>query len=122
MDPTVAPCEDFYRYACGRWPDHHPTPDSAISHDWFAEQFLRKESTGSEPLPVQQARRLYKSCNDRVNSSPIIRMLSRNYCVATKSFSAKEACKPEERSTIISENQLIQNELVFLHTRKIITK
>jgi predicted metalloendopeptidase len=38
MDKTVDPCEDFYAFTCGNWADEHPTPDTAIEHNWFAER------------------------------------------------------------------------------------
>jgi predicted metalloendopeptidase len=38
MDKTVDPCEDFYTFTCGNWANEHPTPDTAIEHNWFAER------------------------------------------------------------------------------------
>lgn len=62
MNIQVDPCEDFYKFTCGQWPDIHPRwsislwhpmrkrhiilflfiseyrPDSASSHDWFNEK------------------------------------------------------------------------------------
>nr|CAD7423024.1 unnamed protein product [Timema monikensis] len=74
MDPSADPCDNFYQFVCGRWGKEHPTPESAVSNDWFNErnnlmireirEFLKKNSSSSEPLPVTQARLLYNSCVD----------------------------------------------------------
>lgn len=66
---------DFFkfkcRYACGRWPENHPTPDTNMMNSWFSErsdkvtwrvrELLRKNLTDA-PWAVSQAKILYKSC------------------------------------------------------------
>ncbi|KAJ4446787.1 hypothetical protein ANN_13485 [Periplaneta americana] len=74
MDQTVDPCEDFYSYTCGRWSDEHPTPDTAVEYNWFADRtqhmlrrirdHLQENASDSEPQPVTQARIMFKSCMD----------------------------------------------------------
>ncbi|XP_067011967.2 neprilysin-11 [Anabrus simplex] len=74
MDPAVPPCQDFYRFACGRWSEDHPLPDASYSNDWFSEtstlinqqiqDYLETNDSDTDPLPVNQARQLYRSCMD----------------------------------------------------------
>ncbi|KAH8417812.1 hypothetical protein KR222_006234 [Zaprionus bogoriensis] len=74
MDEQTDPCEDFYKFTCGRWADEHPRPDSATSNDWFRErqahimrvvrQFLKSNISSSEPSAVGMAKTMYTACMD----------------------------------------------------------
>ncbi|XP_016969612.1 LOW QUALITY PROTEIN: endothelin-converting enzyme 2 [Drosophila rhopaloa] len=74
MDEQTDPCEDFYKFTCGRWANEHPRPDSVTSNDWFRErqahimrlvrEFLRSNITKSEPEAVGKAKTMYRACMD----------------------------------------------------------
>lgn len=74
MDEQTDPCEDFYKFTCGRWANEHPRPDSVTSNDWFRERqahimrlvrdFLRSNITNAEPEAVGKAKTMYRACMD----------------------------------------------------------
>ncbi|XP_045479994.1 neprilysin-like isoform X2 [Harmonia axyridis] len=73
LDLTVDPCEDFYKYSCGKWSQEHP------NHGWFTSfssfsavseriilasyNFLISEDNSTEP--AMQSKMLYRSCIDQ---------------------------------------------------------
>lgn len=74
MDTKTDPCDDFYKFTCGRWTKEHP------NHGWYphyssfetvderiaiaALDSLKLNNSASEPLPVRQSRDFYTSCMD----------------------------------------------------------
>ncbi|CAG9788406.1 unnamed protein product [Diatraea saccharalis] len=89
IDRTVHPCDDFYKYVCGNWPENHPRPDAEHSYDWFREKQIRVYTTLREFLskysysrskPVQQAKDVYKACMDietldKLGLKPVFKIL-----------------------------------------------
>ncbi|XP_055609974.1 endothelin-converting enzyme 1-like [Uranotaenia lowii] len=72
MDPTVDPCDDFYRYACGKWAEENPRPHQEFYHTWFQErqqkiygiirERLISNITADDPVPVIKAKAMYMGC------------------------------------------------------------
>ncbi|XP_076238270.1 M13 family metallopeptidase neprilysin 5 [Calliopsis andreniformis] len=91
MDTSVDPCDDFYQYACGKWSDEHPIPDSSLTNSWFEErrdrvsrkirELLRENITSNQvPWAVKQAKKLYDSCMDvhaveKLGLTPLLQLL-----------------------------------------------
>lgn len=90
IDVSVNPCDDFYKFVCGRWTKEHP------NHGWYphyssfetaderiaisALNFLESNISETDPLPVKQSRDLYLSCMnidalDKLGFSSIIKYL-----------------------------------------------
>lgn len=74
MDTSVDPCEDFYKFTCGRWTSEHP------DHGWFSInsafalieekitfaslKFFQTNSSSKEPFAVNQSRDMFQACMD----------------------------------------------------------
>ncbi|KAJ8680665.1 hypothetical protein QAD02_016452 [Eretmocerus hayati] len=91
MNTSIDPCDDFYSYVCGRWPESHPSLDLSQEHSWFREKsakvtrtirdLLVKNFTAQNlPWAVSEARTLFESCMDvdswnRLNLVPMLELL-----------------------------------------------
>lgn len=74
MDESSDPCNDFYRFACGKWTEEHPRPETMTSNDWFREkqasvirqlrEFLQQNITAKEPEAVTKVKLMYQACMD----------------------------------------------------------
>ncbi|XP_076868801.1 phosphate-regulating neutral endopeptidase PHEX [Brachyhypopomus gauderio] len=72
IDPTVSPCEDFYRYACGGWLRDHPIPEDYSSYgiypwlrqnvDLKLKELLEQPDADTDLEAVRKAKVLYRSC------------------------------------------------------------
>lgn len=74
MDESSDPCNDFYRFTCGKWMEEHPRPETMTSNDWFREKqasvirqlraFLQQNITANEPEAVTKVKLMYQACMD----------------------------------------------------------
>src|SRR5437660_2114677 len=64
FEPSIRPCDDFYRYANGHWLDTHPVPpneavwgmssDAIAGNETTLRQILEDDSTGRDRSPGNQ--------------------------------------------------------------------
>lgn len=74
MDLKVDPCDDFYKFTCGRWDAEHP--DNVWHYEYSNFEtvkertttkllaFLESNVSDSEPSPLKKMRDFYTSCTD----------------------------------------------------------
>ena len=75
LDPTAAPCDSFFDYACGNWPTVHPMPGSRSSYNSFSVlnerntaalrrllTALHSDDTAADP--TAKAKAFYSKCMD----------------------------------------------------------
>ncbi|KAF6212360.1 hypothetical protein GE061_012882 [Apolygus lucorum] len=72
MNATAKPCDNFFKYACGRWRTNHAGPEPYWTNSWFIDraaiqkrdviEFLSRENSDDDPGGVKDARKVYKAC------------------------------------------------------------
>ncbi|XP_037075345.1 neprilysin-11-like, partial [Pollicipes pollicipes] len=74
LDPAADPCQDFHRYACGRWAEAHPRPGDRASWNAFGRagravaaklrSVLRSQPSAEDGAAVGAARLLFRHCTN----------------------------------------------------------
>ena len=56
MDLTINPCDDFYKYSCGKWQDDHPFPRNVDGWSHFIKLSyeMRKSMLSMKNIPSFQ--------------------------------------------------------------------
>ncbi|CAG2166950.1 unnamed protein product [Oppiella nova] len=75
MDFSVEPCDDFYKFSCGKWQEDHPFPQYLTGWDYFNKLFysmrtdLRKildskPIADTQPKAMSKLYNFYKGCSN----------------------------------------------------------
>lgn len=74
LDPTIDPCEDFYKFTCGNFNNVQTIPDGESVWDNFAilqeeifdliKIIVSGEKLRDEPIALQKAKAAYQACLD----------------------------------------------------------
>lgn len=73
MDPSVNPCDNFYKYSCGGWEEENVLPEGLGRWGTFEQlsksnyQFLIKAMTNTTKNPseaVEKAKKIFLACTD----------------------------------------------------------
>ncbi|XP_046660730.1 neprilysin-2-like [Homalodisca vitripennis] len=89
MDPSVRPCDDFYRFACGKFLRTAVIQDDKTENSSFVQvrdaikeplrNILLEKSSPTEPHPYKSMKRLYSLCLDekKINARGVSHAVSR---------------------------------------------
>ncbi|KAG8321660.1 NEDD8 protease nep2, variant 3 [Homalodisca vitripennis] len=89
MDPSVRPCDDFYKFACGKFIKSAEIRDTQVDNSSFTQvqiilddqltSLLSEESRPDEPIPYRTMKHLYSLCMDeeKINARGVDHAISR---------------------------------------------
>ncbi|XP_018055731.1 PREDICTED: membrane metallo-endopeptidase-like 1 [Atta colombica] len=93
MDRSVNPCDDFYEYACGKWPEKNAIPEGLYKWDIWTklqlkthqqiQEIVQSKITKNDLPAVKLAKKWYKACmnTDAIEKEGIDPLVSTLSCL-----------------------------------------
>lgn len=72
VDFSQDPCQDFYKFACGKFPNDHPLNENDLHNSWFIEKdsqlngmilnILKSPILETDLKIIRETKEFYQSC------------------------------------------------------------